>query len=295
MAEPSNLVPAPSGLREIHQRMKALAGVARLPLRSGQWRGSAGIVLGQGTGSSIDFQDQRPYVPGDDPRHINWQAYARTGSYTMKLFREEVSPRVDLLFDISPSMFLTESKAKRTWELFYFCLESALHLGATVRVQALGAKAAEVPLSRILAYDWNLEVATAGPLAEMLSRSGLRQGSLRIFLSDLLSPAPPEGVVPVLVAGKGKPIVLAPFCPEEQSPAWDGNIEFEECETGFRNRRRVEKSTLERYLKAYQIHFALWREQCARHHTPMARVSSEGDLLQAFRGEAFAAGCIEIG
>ncbi|MFN9663179.1 MAG: DUF58 domain-containing protein, partial [Akkermansiaceae bacterium] len=26
----------------------------------------------------MDFQDHRSYSPGDDPRHINWQAYART-------------------------------------------------------------------------------------------------------------------------------------------------------------------------------------------------------------------------
>ena len=62
--------------------MKAAASVARLPLRAGMWSGVAGSVLGQGTGSSIDFQDQRQYMPGDDPRHINWQAYARTGNYT---------------------------------------------------------------------------------------------------------------------------------------------------------------------------------------------------------------------
>ena len=75
-------------LRTIHLQMKAAASVARLPLRSGQWSGVAGSVLGQGTGNSIDFQDQRPYLPGDDPRHINWQAYARSGQYTMKLYRQ---------------------------------------------------------------------------------------------------------------------------------------------------------------------------------------------------------------
>ncbi|MEJ6642028.1 MAG: DUF58 domain-containing protein [Akkermansiaceae bacterium] len=39
-------------------------------------------------GSALYFQDHRAYSPGDDPRHINWQAYARTGQYTMKLYRE---------------------------------------------------------------------------------------------------------------------------------------------------------------------------------------------------------------
>src|SRR5687767_2026320 len=68
------IAPAATRLPAIHGRMKALAAVARLPLRRGQWSGVTGSVLGQGTGSSIDFQDHRPYLPGDDPRHINWQA-----------------------------------------------------------------------------------------------------------------------------------------------------------------------------------------------------------------------------
>ena len=80
-------------------------------LVSGQWSGTAGNVLGRGTGSSIDFQDHRQYVPGDDPRHINWQAYARTGHYSMKLYREEVTPRIDLVYDVSGSMFLDTAKA----------------------------------------------------------------------------------------------------------------------------------------------------------------------------------------
>ena len=47
-------------------------------------------------GSALYFQDHRAYSPGDDPRHINWQAYARTGQYTMKLYREEFRPVVHL-------------------------------------------------------------------------------------------------------------------------------------------------------------------------------------------------------
>ena len=34
---------------DIHARMKAAAAVARLPLRSGRWSGTAGTVLGRGT------------------------------------------------------------------------------------------------------------------------------------------------------------------------------------------------------------------------------------------------------
>lgn len=275
--------------------MKAVTGVARLPLRSGQWSGTAGSVLGQGTGSSIDFQDQRPYLPGDDPRHINWQAFARTGSYTMKLYRQEVTPRVDVLFDASPSMFLTLEKATRTWELLYFSLESALRLGASVKLHTLDRESRETPLDRALAYDWTFEEAGTRPaMPTLLERTPFRAGSLRVLVSDLLSDSPPELITNQLVVGKGRAMLLVPFCREEAQPDWDGNIEFEECESAGRDKRRVEKDILIRYHRAYATHFALWREQCVRHGIGFARVPAEAEVLAALRSEAVGSGCIEM-
>src|SRR5271170_2493816 len=97
-----------------------------LPFRSRAWRGTTGSWQGRGQGSSIDFQDHRAYVPGDEPRHINWAAYARTNNYIMKLFREEVSPRLDLVLDASGSMALTPEKEARSLELFALTLLVAL-------------------------------------------------------------------------------------------------------------------------------------------------------------------------
>ncbi len=285
----------PATLAAIHARMKAVTGVARLPLRSGQWSGTAGSVLGKGTGSSIDFQDQRPYLPGDDPRHINWQAYARSGSYTMKLYRQEVTPRVDILFDASPSMFFTETKASRVWELLYFCLESALRLGASTRIHLLDEESREHPVDRALAHDWPLrEKVTDASLPSLLDRTPLRPGSLRILLGDLLSESPPERATSLLVSGKGRAIILAPFCAEEAQPDWSGNIEFESCESTLRDKRRVEKDILTRYLRAYATHFSLWREQSVRHGIAFARVPAEAELLAALRLEAVGAGCVEM-
>ncbi|HEY0256254.1 MAG TPA: DUF58 domain-containing protein, partial [Candidatus Methylacidiphilales bacterium] len=91
-----------------------LAEKVRLPFRSRAWRGSSGAWQGRSQGSSIDFQDHREYAPGDDPRYLDWAAYARTNNYIMKLFREEVSPRLDVVLDTSPSMALTPEKEARS-------------------------------------------------------------------------------------------------------------------------------------------------------------------------------------
>jgi len=281
-------------LQAIRQRIKSVAQVVRLPLRSGQWSGVNGSVFGQGTGSSLDFQDQRPYVPGDDPRHINWQAYARNGSYTMKLYRQEVSPRVDLLLDVSPSMFLNESKAQRVWELAYFVVESALQLGASLKVYAVGRASSEVPLEHVLAGAWSLTEDGGMNEGPQLGRVPLRAGALRMLISDLLFPSAPELITTPLTTNRGRGILLAPFCAEEADPHWTGNIDFEDVETAHHEKRRVPTATRERYLLAYRRHFELWREPCLRQGIAMARVSAEADFVQALRAEAAKTGAVEM-
>ena len=279
----------------IHERMKAAASIARLPLRSGRWRGSSGSVLGDGTGSSIDFQDQRAYAPGDDPRHINWLATARTGHTTMKLYRQEVTPKVDILFDISSSMFLTEAKETRSWELLYFCLESALRLGATPRIHLLGEDSRETPIETALGHHWEIPAVQPGHLSDVLPRTPLRAGSMRILISDLLSPAPPEKVLPFLAQGTQRVILLAHTFPEEYNPYWSGNIDFEDCESAKRDRRRVEPDLLQRYHRAYATHFRLWHEQAQRYQGALARVPADMEFLPSLRREAATAGCVDLG
>jgi uncharacterized protein (DUF58 family) len=297
-------------LREIHARAKAAAAAARLPLRSGHWAGTAGNVLGRGSGSSIDFQDHRQYVPGDDPRHLNWQAYARTGHYTMKLYREEVTPRIDLVYDVSGSMFLEPAKATRVWELFYFCLESGLRLGGHLKLTVLGRETGavpeEVPVEQALADGWPAAVVASARggkeacvqdpagLADQLDRVPLRAGSLRVLVSDLLDESPPDRVTARLSDARSRGIVLAPFARSERAPDWDGNIEFEDAERPARSRQRVDSGMLDRYRQAYGRHFAAWREACARRGLGFACVGDAGDVLSALRGEAVPAGVIDM-
>ncbi len=55
-------------------------------------------------GSSIEFAEYRPFVSGDDWRHIDWNAYARWRQLVLKLFEEEEDLHVHLLLDASASM-----------------------------------------------------------------------------------------------------------------------------------------------------------------------------------------------
>jgi uncharacterized protein (DUF58 family) len=55
-------------------------------------------------GYSVEFTDFRPYVPGDDFRRIDWNAYARLERFFIKLFIEEEDLSVHFLIDTSQSM-----------------------------------------------------------------------------------------------------------------------------------------------------------------------------------------------
>jgi uncharacterized protein (DUF58 family) len=281
-------------MREVRQQASAVAKLVQLPLRNAVWSGLSGGISGAGTGNSLEFQDQRPYAPGDDPRHINWQAYARSGSYTMKMYRQEVSPRVDLVLDASASMAVTTAKECRSWELACWVVESALQLGAALRVMVVrGAKCVELPLDQVMAGDWGpLEASQA---ALRLDAVPLRGGSLRVLVSDLLFPMAPELLVTPLTGGRGRALILAPYCQEEAAPDWSGNLEFHDAESGAVEKRRVLDETRERYLKAYTRHFQVWQEPCAKQGVPLARIASSGDLLTALRVGAVAVGAAVLG
>lgn len=67
-----------------------------------------GYLLGQHKspfkGTSVEFVEHRQYTPGDELRHIDWRAYAKTGEYYVKQFEEETNLRAYLLVDVSGSM-----------------------------------------------------------------------------------------------------------------------------------------------------------------------------------------------
>lgn len=291
-------------------RRSALAAAVRwrLPFSRRAWRGLAGNWTGAGAGSSLDFQDHRNYLPGDDPRHIHWQAFARTGALTMKLYRAEVAPFVDLAVDISGSMALTPEKRARTDELVAFCVECADRAGAPVRIHAAqGRTLRAITADEVRTGKWRERIeladttaaktkAAPAPAPESAVAPGpfpWRPGAMKVLISDLLYPGDPSSLLIPLAGGAGVGLVLAPTLVDEADLPWRGNVELTDCESGTMRRQRIDEALAARYRAAYARHFALWREACRKRGLLFARVPAEGTLVHALGGEAFAAGAIE--
>jgi uncharacterized protein (DUF58 family) len=93
-----------------------LRKVRRLEIRSRRlvedvFSGSSESVF---KGRGVEFEEVRPYVPGDEVRDIDWNVTARLGAPFVKRYVEERELTVLLAVDVSESMrFGTRAQAKR--------------------------------------------------------------------------------------------------------------------------------------------------------------------------------------
>ena len=134
----------------------------------------AGGYVSAFRGGGIEFEESRPYVPGDDVRSIDWNATARRGEPYVKRFREERDRTVLLALDVSASMrFGSAGRAMASTAAHAAALLAVAAGRAGDRVGLLAfdeSIRAALPPARGDAHIWSL-IRTAVEVAE---RSGGR-------------------------------------------------------------------------------------------------------------------------
>lgn len=108
---------APAGIPpELLERIRAIEIKARR-LVNDLFLGEYHAVF---RGRGIEFDELRPYVPGDDVRSIDWKALARTGQPLIRRYREDRDLTVLFVVDVSASQragALPQSKADLAAEI----------------------------------------------------------------------------------------------------------------------------------------------------------------------------------
>jgi uncharacterized protein (DUF58 family) len=182
--------------------------------------GRIGERLGSGTGSSLEFQDYRPYAPGDDLRHVDWAAYARSESLAVRLYREEVAPRIDLVFDVSRSMAVTEQKLRAYGELAGLL---ACACASTVADSRVVTRAAARPHPLIVPEDIERVLSCdAGVSALEEPHLPFRRRSLRVAVSDFLFPHDADGIVSRLARDSAMLAIVQLTLRDEAEPTVEG-------------------------------------------------------------------------
>jgi uncharacterized protein (DUF58 family) len=74
-----------------------------------------GENLSRFRGQGLEFEDNRPYQPGDDTRLINWRLYARSGNLYTRVYTEDRRPQLYVVVDRRAGMrFGTRRQLKAT-------------------------------------------------------------------------------------------------------------------------------------------------------------------------------------
>ncbi|RYE94768.1 MAG: DUF58 domain-containing protein [Myxococcales bacterium] len=222
--------------------------------------GAAGERLARRRGSSVEFQEHRPYAPGDDPRRIDWMAYARSGEPVIKLFRAEEDVVVRLLVDASASMgFGDPSKlhdARRLAAALGYMTLARLERAQLVeasdgRLRPRSPVRGRASLGELLRSLGALEPRGTVDLArsvDLVVRQGSRPGLLAVF-SDFFDPGPVlASLMRARAAGHDVALVQV-VLPEELSPTLEGDLLLEDSETGDTVELTADAAAIEAYLR----------------------------------------------
>jgi len=107
-----------AGIDRVQINQSTLIGLqkagASLPLKAVKILGRmTGNYLSKFKGRGMEFDEARPYQPGDDARNLDWRVTARTGKPFTKLFREERERSILLWVDYrAPMHFATRGVFK---------------------------------------------------------------------------------------------------------------------------------------------------------------------------------------
>ncbi|MBM4029824.1 MAG: DUF58 domain-containing protein [Planctomycetes bacterium] len=235
--------------REIQREIEGSAHACRLRMPERQRLHMAGDVAGKRTGSSIEYQDRKDYVPGDDLRHVDWRAFARTDRLTVKLYREEISPHLDIIVDTSRSMGVSPEKGERAAQLAYFFHLLARQFHASTRVHNLGASL--VPVHHPFELEQAERIRVKSPFPLLDNAPAARRGGIKVFVSDFLFPFEPRGLARVFRDADHVVLVqlLARF---EAQPEPGGNWRLVDAETGEYLHVQLNHDTVKGYGRRLQ-------------------------------------------
>lgn len=253
----------------------------------------AGVHRSRRLGQSLDFADQREYVPGDDPRALDLNASRRLGRLLVRLYEAEDEASVRVVVDLSASMGFGDKLriARQVAAAF-----AALAAGGQDRVRVLLAGAPGGvdggPWFRgpsTLAAVTHRLLADAPPsgedeppgradlVAAIRQAHGEGPAGPVVLVSDLLFPEWAD-VLQALAAGRGDAVVVQVLAREEVDPSLDGDLRLVDAETGEDAEVGVDDATLARYRRALDQWLDDVAATASSHGIGVARTVDDADV-----------------
>ena len=204
-----------------------------------------GVITGQHKsphkGFSVEFAEHREYVPGDELRHLDWRAYARSDRYYVKLYEQETNLRATLVLDTSGSMRFGEKfeYARRLAACLAYLLSKQQDLAGLSAIDEsvrweMPPGSSPSHLDRMFRAMETLEAGNTTDLAHQLHglAERLPRRSMVILLSDLwVEPADLVKALQHLRYRKHQGMVLHLLDRAEIDLPYDRMLTFQDLET----------------------------------------------------------------
>ena len=254
--------------------------------------GVTGNQMGKRPGNSLEFIDHREYQPGDDLRRIDWSGFGRSDKLTIKLYRDEVNPHVDLVIDGSCSMALENSpKAHATLGLAAVFATAASNVGyshsawiARDRYQQVGNGTDRPSIWEGVDFEYR------GDLSASFAKGPPRwcPFGLRVLLSDLLWPGDPLAVLSHFAERATAVVVVQVLAEVDVNPPERGNIRLVDSETGEMQELFLDTVAERRYQSSLAHHQENWHVAAKQTGAVMTTVVAE-QIVSNWRLEALVA------
>lgn len=266
-------------------------------------------------GQSVEFDDYRNYVPGDDLRHLDWNVFARLDKFFIKLFREEEDVTVELVLDTSASMLAASSAqpgaprpaskllyaARLTMALAYIGLlannrvritttgRNGFHQTASARGRQQISRFADFLLTQLqsaASLNENTLSTAETSFTDSIRRFALaRAGSgVVVLLSDMLIPEGYERALTYLAASPGfdttaiQILTPAELDPAAESERVSGDLRLLDIETGRPAEITVSPELLAAYRQTVASYNTTLETQAAARGIALVRLTTDTPL-----------------
>lgn len=271
---------------------RALARAWKLALARTQRDRPAGEILGRGTGSSLEFQDRRAYAAGDDVRHLDWKAFARTDQLFVRQHREEILPRLEIVLDGSRSMAVGERKAQVALDVVLLLALAARSDGFQARLVLAGDRPDVLDLERFERDGVAFDGVVAWPASLEPALALLGPGAQRVLVSDFLVPSPANSIVRTAAARAGGLALVQVLDPLDLEPPRGAALRLVDAETGAARDVVVTNAVSTRYRERLDRASRAFEEEARRAGARFARLDAGRTLDASCRGELAACGLI---
>lgn len=255
----------------------ALARALVFPI--GPQRGLAGERRSRNPGSSLELHDFRSYVPGDDVRHIDWNASQRTREPVLRVREAEVSPVAEVVVDLSGSMAVSEAKAARTLEVAALLLHTARKSGAAPRLVAIGP-AVEKTFGSPALERLKLANCQGAQTLEAARRFASQTCGHRLVLSDFLFEADPRPLVRAFASNASMLTLVQVLDPTDLAPDLAPETQLLDVERAD----SLEHADVPAYLRRFESHQAQWKDAALSMRAGWLSLSAADELETVARG-----------